>query len=430
MLKKALEKHLRIMARLILDKYQPQVIAITGSVGKTSTREAVACVLGSKFRVRQNIRNYNNEYGLPLSILNLESPGKSVAGWLALYASFLKLYLWRDRHYPEFLVLEMGIDHPGDMEYLTSIAKPDVAVVTTVGQAHLEYFGDEENLAKEKGVLVKSLKPKGFAVLNFDDERVRKMERYTKARILTYGFSEKADIKALELVLSYEKDAATKALHGVGYKLKYQGSFVPVHLPNSLGRPAVYASLAAASVGLAYGMNMVEISQSLLRYEPPKGRMRLIRGIKNTLLVDDTYNASPQSTLSAIEVAAKIYRSKAARRWAVLGDMLELGGYTVAGHQEIGLSVASHHFDKLVAVGERSLMTMSSALDAGFDRDSIFHFSTASEAASFIKEQMREGDVLLVKGSQGMRMERIIKALLAEPGQANDLLVRQDWEDA
>jgi UDP-N-acetylmuramoyl-tripeptide--D-alanyl-D-alanine ligase len=430
MLKKILERQLKIMARLMLDKYQPQIIAITGSVGKTSTREAIACVLGSKYRVRQNIRNYNNEFGLPLSILNSEAPGRSLAGWLGLYLAFARRFFWRDRNFPEFLVLEMGIDRPGDMEYLTSIARPDVAVLTTVGQSHLEHFGDEENLAKEKAVLVKSLKPKGFAVLNYDDERVRKMERHTKARILTYGFSDKADVKALELVLSYEKGAAAKALSGLGYKLKYQGSFVPVHLPNSLGRPAVYASLAAASVGLAYGMNMVEISQSLSQYEPPKGRMRLIPGLKNTLLIDDTYNASPQSTLSAIEVAAKIYRPKNARRWAVLGDMLELGGYTVAGHQEVGLSVATNKLDKLVAVGERSLMIMSSALDAGFDRDNIFHFSAAPEAASFVKEQMAEGDILLIKGSQGMRMEKITKELLAEPGQARELLVRQDWPDA
>lgn len=430
MLKKILERQLKIMARLVLKKYQPVVVAVTGSVGKTSTCEAIACVLAARFTVRQNRKNYNNEIGLPLTVLNLPSPGKSLLGWFEVYARALRLMLWRDGNFPKFLVLEMGIDKPGDMEYLTSIVKPDVAVVTTIGVSHLENFETEDNLAREKGVLVKNLKPKGYAVLNSDDERVRKMEKNTKARILTYGFGEKADVKALELRLSYDAGGNSKELCGLGYKLKYQGSFVPVHLPNSLGQPAVYASLAAASVGLIYGLNMVEISQNLSGYEPPKGRMRLLSGVNNTLIVDDTYNAAPQSTLSALETAAKIARPKNAKRWAVIGDMLELGGYTVAGHQEAGLAVAKNHFDRLIAVGERSLLVMSAAVDAGFARDHIFHFSSSIEAAGFIKEQISESDLVLIKGSQGMRMERIAKALLAEPSKASELLVRQDWEDA
>lgn len=418
------------MARLVLNKYQPRVVAVTGSVGKTSTCKAITCVLGAKFIVRQNFKNYNNEIGLPLTILGIRSPGKSLLGWGLAYLRVAALVLWRTKKFPQFLVLELGVDKPGDMDYLTSIVTPDVVVVTTIGQSHLENFETEDNLAKEKSVLVKKLKSKGFAVLNYDDERVRKMEKNTKARILTYGFDEKADVKALEMMLSYEQKANGRELCGLGYKLKYQGSFVPVHLSNSIGRPAVYASLAAASVGLLTGLNMVEVSQSLANYEPPKGRMRLIKGLKNTMIVDDTYNASPQSTLSALEVTANISLPKNARRWAVIGDMLELGGHTVAGHQEVGLSVAKNNFDKLVAIGERSLMIMSSAIDAGFSRGNIFHFSSAIDAASFIKEQIIENDLLLIKGSQGMRMEKISKALLAEPLRAAELLVRQDWPDA
>lgn len=430
MLKKILEKQLKIAAQMLIKKYQPQIVAVTGSVGKTSTCTAIACVLGSKFRVRQNRKNYNNEIGLPLTILDVDSPGKSVLGWALVYLKCLKLLAVRDRNFPEILVLEMGIDRVGDMEYLTSIVKPDVAVVTNIGQSHLEHFETEENLAREKGVLVKNLKPKGYAVLNYDDERVRKMEKNTKSRIFTYGFDEKADVKALELLFSFEKKKTERELYGLSYKLKYQGSFVPVHLSDSIGRPAIYASLAAASVGVIYGLNLLEISEALFAYESPKGRMRLIKGIKNTTIIDDTYNASPQSTLAAIETVGRIMIDKKSRRWAILGDMLELGGYTVEGHQMVGQALVANNFDSLVAVGERSLMTMSGAIDAGFDKDRIFHFSLSTDVPGFLKEQLAEGDLLLIKGSQGMRMEKITKELLAEPDKSKDLLVRQDWEDA
>ncbi len=430
MLKKILEKQLKIVAKLVLEKYHPQVIAVTGSVGKTSTREAIACVVRAKFTVRQNRKNYNNEIGLPLTILDVDSPGKSLFGWFFVFFRAYKLIIWRDNNFPEVLILEMGIDHPGDMEYLTSIARPDIAVVTTVGQSHLEYFETEEGLAKEKGVLVKNLNPKGFAILNYDDERVRRMEKNTKARVLTYGFDEKADIKSLELMFSFEKKKTKNELHGLSYKLKYQGSFVPIHLSNSIGRPAVYASLAAASVGLSYGMNLIEISQALFDYETPLGRMKILKGVNSTVLVDDTYNASPQSTLAAIETIGQIPLEKKARRWAILGDMLELGGYTVEGHQKVGQAVATNNFDFLVAVGEMSLMIMTGAIDAGFSRENIFHLASSREVSDFVNNLLKPGDLLLIKGSQGMRMERATKGLLAEPEQAKELLTRQDWIDA
>lgn len=430
MLKTILEKQLKIAAQAVLKKYHPRIVAITGSVGKTSAREAIACVLSTKFRVRQNLKNYNNEIGLPLSILDAELPGRSFIGWLVLFLRAYMLCLWKDNDYPEILVLEIGADHPGDVSYLASIAPPDVAVVTSVGQAHLENFGTEDNLAKEKGMLVRKLNPKGFAILNYDDERVRKMEKNTKERIFTYGFDDKADVKALELVFSFGKTPGERELAGLGYKLKVEGSFVPVHLPKSIGRPAVYASLAAASVGLAYGLNLVEISEGLSSCKPIAGRMSLVHGMGNTSIIDDTYNASPQSMQAAIETVGSIEVAGKAKRWAVLGDMLELGGFTVTGHQEIGRAVAANDFDRLVAVGERSLLIMSGAIDAGFPRENIFHFTDSIEAGEFLKAQIREGDLLVIKGSQGMRMERITKLLMAEPEKAPELLVRQDWADA
>jgi UDP-N-acetylmuramoyl-tripeptide--D-alanyl-D-alanine ligase len=430
MLRKILEYKLRFLARLVLKKYQPKVVAVTGSVGKTSTREAIACVLGTRFRVRQNRKNYNNEIGLPLTILNVDSPGKSLLGWFVVVLKSWQLILFKDKNFPEILVLEMGIDHPGDMEYLTSIARPDLAVITNIGQAHLEYFETEDNIAREKGVLVKNLQPKGLAILNYDDVRVRKMAKLTKARFLTYGLTEVADVKALEVISSFEKNKTRESLAGLAYKLKYHGSFVPVHLPSVIGTQSVYASLAAATVGVEFGLNLVEISQALETYKSPKGRMRLVAGLNDTIIIDDTYNASPQSTLVAIEVVGQIKLAEGARRWAVLGDMLELGSFTSNGHQAVGRAVAKNNFDFLVAVGERSLLTMAAAKDSGFAVDNIFHFMTSIEALDFLKDRLKTGDVTLVKGSQGVRMERVVRAIMAEPTEAPSLLVRQDWPDA
>lgn len=430
MLNKTLQIILGRLARAILRRYKPEIIGVTGSVGKTSTKEAIACVLGSKFRVRQNKKNYNNEIGLPLTILGLDSPGASIWGWLWVFIRTGKLLLIKDSSYPEIIILEMGIDHPGDMSYLVSIARPQTGVVTTIGQSHLEYFGTQDKIAKEKGRLIELLSGQGWAILNYDDLRVRRMKKLSKSKVLTYGFDEAADISAVELVFSFENQKQAGNLTGLSFKLKYDGSAMPVHLPQVIGYPAVYSALAAAALGITHGMNLVEISQALYNLVPPRGRMNVVPGIKNALLVDDTYNASPQSTLEAIRVTGMIALAKGARRWAVLGDMLELGAYTEDGHISVGQAVATNNFDVLVAIGERSVRTMDGALKKKMRPEQIFHFSTSQDAKEFIKQQLGPNDLVLVKGSQGMRMEYIVKELMAEPQKAKELLVRQDWADA
>ncbi|MCK4554802.1 hypothetical protein KAU19_07680, partial [Candidatus Parcubacteria bacterium] len=196
-MKKIIQLKLKILAKLILAKYKPDVIGITGSVGKTSTKEAIYTVLASKFKVRRNIKNYNNEIGLPLTIIGADSPGRSIIGWYIVFLKALKLILFKDKDYPKILVLEMGVDRPGDMKYLNNIVKCKVGVITSIGPVHLEFFGTINNIQKEKGGLIKNLTKSSWAVLNYDDEKVRQTGNNTEAQILTYGFNEKADVRAL-----------------------------------------------------------------------------------------------------------------------------------------------------------------------------------------------------------------------------------------
>jgi len=425
-MKKIIQLKLKFIAKMILAKYKPDIVGITGSVGKTSAREAIYNVLFSQYNVRRNVKNYNNEIGVPLTIIGINSPGKSIIGWLVVFIKALKLILFKDKNYPKILIIEMGVDKPGDMKYLNSIVKCKVGVVTLIGPAHLEFFGTIDKIKQEKEQLIKNLAKTGWAVLNYDDDKVKKMEKATGAKILKYGFSAKADVRAQELIFSFEQAKNINNLAGISFKLSYNGSTVPVLLPKVIGYAAVYSALAGAAVGITYKMNLVSIAQALRNFNSPKGRMNLINGIKNTLIVDDTYNASPQSAILALDIIKKIPLIKGARKFAVLADMLELGSYSEQGHKEVGQKLVKAGINKLITVGERSRDIARGAVRAGMLKDNIFHFAEAEEAGKFTQERIQESDLIFIKGSQGMRMEKIVKEIMAEPLRAKELLVRQD----
>lgn len=420
-MRKFLEKRLAAQARRLLRRAHPEIVAITGSVGKSSAKQAVAAVLARLGSVLVSPKNFNTEIGVPLTILRLPAGGRSPWRWLGI--------LWRGcarswgdvREYPSMLVLEMGADKPGDIAYLINLAPPKISVVTTVGESHVEKFGSIENVAKEKRTLVEKLPKDGCAVLNRDDERVWAMRERTKARVMSFGFHESADVRALEVSMNYALDGAGTC--GMRFKITAGGSTIPVFLPNILGRHAIYAALAAAAVGLAKGMNLVAIADGLAAYEPPPGRTRVIPGIKRTVLIDDTYNASPKSTKAALEILKELPADESRRKFAVLGDMLELGVLTVGGHEEIGRKAVECGADCLVFVGEKMGDAEKAALAAGASPDKLFHFSTPGEAGRFVQERMKQGDIVLIKGSRGMHMEIVVKELMADPLAADSLLV-------
>jgi len=429
-MKKLLQLKLKWLSKLILARYKPEVIGVTGSAGKTSAVEAIFSVLSGRKRTRRNEKNYNNEIGVPLTIIGRQSPGKNIFGWLALFLYAFRLILIKDKTYPEVLILEMAVDRPGDMSYLNSIVKCKVGLVTLIGPMHMEFFGSIENIVKEKGLLISNLSAGGWAVLNYDDEEARSMKDLSRVKVLTYGFDEKADLKALNPAFTFEEEVASTKLAGMSFKLSYNGSTVPVRVPRMLGYQAIYTALAGAAVGIIHGMNVVEIAFALQSLKSPKGRMNLIDGIKHTIIIDDTYNSSPKPTVAALDVLGKIPVAKGARKFAVLGDMLELGTYSEQGHREVGRAAVENGVNILIAVGERALGIVEGAKETGMSADAIFHFSSADAARRFVQERIKQGDIILVKGSQGMRMEKIVKEIMAEPLRAAELLVRQDWADA
>jgi len=414
-MRRLLELKLKIYARWVLKKYQPRIIGITGSVGKTSAKEAIAWVLGRKFAVRASQKNYNNEIGLPLTILGLESAGHSLFGWLGIFFKAWRLLLFRDKTYPSFLILEMGVDRPGDMDYLLSIVSPDVGVATTIGQAHLEYFGSVDKIRQEKQKLIERIPSQGLAILNYDNEITRAMAEISRAKVLTYGFEAGADLRAQDL------------RHN-NFKLNYQGSIVPVFLQRPVNQPLAYALLAGVAVGLDCELNLLEIAQGLADFSLLPGRLNFLPGYNYSTLIDDTYNASPDSVLAALKV---LQETPAERRYFVLGDMLELGSESEAGHRQVGEAAAKAGIDFLLVVGPQAALSAQAAIDQGLAANQVSYFTDALAAGRFLKEHLKSGDLALIKGSQGMRLEKAVKEAMAEPSRAKELLVRQgqEWEN-
>ncbi len=428
-MRKILQFKLKILAKLIINKYKPHIIGITGSIGKTSSKEAVMTVLDGRFRVRASFKNYNNELGLPLTIIGHESAGRSLSGWLSVFARAWRLIFITDKNYPEILVLEMGVDRPGDMAYLCSIVTPEVGIETAVSYSHLEYFGSVNNIKKEKQVLIENVDNKGLSVLNYDNELTREMSEVSHAKIITYGLHEGADLQAQDI--SYNFSKGDYDLSGLHFKMSYEGAIVPVFMKNVLSEPAIYAALTGAAVGLHFGINLVEIAGVLNNFNLPVGRMNLLAGLNHTFIIDDTYNSSPEACVAALNVLGNIGIADEAKKYAVLGDMMEIGDYTEDGHKMVGVKIAELKINYLVAVGERAKFIVEGAKSKGMLAENIFKFDNPKEAGEFLLPRLNNGDVVLVKGSQSMRMEKVVKQIIAEPERAKELLVRQgtEWEE-
>lgn len=429
-MQKILEKKLQLLAKICLWRFRPRIVAITGNVGKTSAKEAIAMALSGRFKVRASGGNLNNELGVPMSILgdwSNEYYEKGGTPWLWL--KVLLGGLWQaffSFRYPEVLVLEYGAGKPGDIKLLAKTYKPDIAVVTAVGETpvHVEFFASPKELAEEKAHLLRVLSATDSAVLNFDDLTVLEMKEKTKAKTLTFGFGEGAGIRATNFDTVLDQSGVP---HGVSFKLHYGGGFVPVAVSGSLGRAQAMAVAAAAAVGIHMGMNLVQVSDALKGFSGPAGRLRLLKGIKGSLVLDDTYNAAPASTHMAMETLKELplqqVQGKQGRKVAVLGDMLELGKHSTDAHRAVG-DLAGPWLSALVCVGERARFIMDSAQNE-MPEGKIFWFHNSDEAKIKVQELLEPGDVVLVKGSQGKRMEKIVEEIMAEPERKKELLVRQ-----
>lgn len=421
---------LRFQAQLVLAKYKPKIVAITGSVGKTSIKDAVFTVLSRFTYVRKNAKSYNSQIGLPLTILGLPNAWNNPFLWFWNILSGFWLIIYPHK-YPKTLVLEVGIGKPGDMRETALWLHTDIVIETAIGDTpvHIEFFNSREDLITEKASLIKTLNKDGILILNRDDESVYAMHEGVNNKIITFGFDKEADLFAENENIFYGKD---KNPEGLSFHVNVEGKSVPVILRGVFGRNHIYAVLAALSVAHASGFNIIEAVSVLEKYSFPPGRLCLLDGINDSLILDDTYNSSPSALKFALQTLKDIKNK--GRNIAVLGDMLELGRHTEEAHREVGVMVAKIA-DVLVVVGPRAKFIKEEAekygmINADFlaGATNIFEFNNSREAGDFLHLFVKKGDLILVKGSQGMRMERAVERILKDPKQNSHLLVRQEKE--
>lgn len=364
---------LQNIAKCWRERLDLRVIGITGSVGKSTTKELTAEVLGQRYRTIKNPGNLNNEIGLPVSLLKIT-----------------------EGH--ERAVLEMGFYVPGEIALLCEIAKPQVGVITNISQVHLERAGTMEAIVQGKGELVESLppEPEGVAVLNHDDPLTRTMSERTQAKVMFYGLTPDADLWA--------SDIRSLGLEGVRFVMHYGDESIYIRVP-LLGRHSVHTALRAAAVGLIEDLSWEEIVSGL---QSSQSQLRLVavQGPNGALLLDDTYNAAPPSTIAALNLLAELE----GRRVAVLGDMLELGDFEERGHRMVGVR-AAQVADELVTVGSRAQWIANEACLAGMSEDQVVSLEDSQQAIEYLQDRVGENDVVLVKGSRGMRMDLIVAGL-------------------
>lgn len=428
--KKIIAYILQIESRLVIFRYKPKIIAITGSVGKTSTKDVVYAVLSKISYVRKSEKSYNSEIGLPLTILGCSNGWNNPLIWISniFKGLWLFLYPFGPNKYPKWLVLEVGVGHPGDMGRTASWLKTDIVIITAIGEtpAHIEFFNSRKHLIEEKSKLIKTLKKDGFLVLNADDPDVLEMKNKTKNLTITYGFKEGVDVLGSGIDILY---AVSGEPEGVIFRVDETGKSLPVVIEGVFGRNHVYASLAAIALSSILKLNVLDSINALKNYDVPPGRMRLLKGINDSLIIDDTYNSSPVACASALETLSQVKSS--GRKIAILGDMLELGRHTEEAHKNIGEiagKILNRNEDVLIVVGPRAKAIRKGAIEAGMDEKNILEFPDSSQTGEFVETFVQKNDFFLVKGSQGVRMERVCERILLDKENRSKLLVRQDPE--
>lgn len=370
---------LQALAHAIRRDSGTKVVAITGSTGKTTTKEVTGEFLAARYRVIRNRGNLNNHIGLPLSLIEL-------------------------RQRPEIAVVEFGMNHAGEISTLTRVAAPDVRVWTNVGDAHLGFFASLDALADAKAEIFEGANASTLLIANADDELIAARVPAFKGRIVTFGIDRGADIRASAVV--------DRGIDGMSARITTPRGGIDVTTP-LVGRGNLANILAAAAVALEFDVSLATIAETAARLRPAAHRGEVVRLASGITLVDDSYNASPTATRCALDVLAS---AAAERRIAVLGEMLELGDRAVALHEEVGRAAAAARVDVLFAIGGAPAAALAdAAVAAGMPPASVRRFATSEEAAAAAVALVRPGDVMLVKGSRGVRTDRVVERLRAEP---------------
>ncbi len=393
---------LAFFAHAVIRRYHPRIVMITGSVGKTSTKDAVAAVLGTRLYVRKSEKSFNSEFGVPFTILGVENPWKNPFAWFSLMKRAVAL-LVLPNHYPNMLVLEVSADKPGDLAGILRIATPDMVVVTRLPEipVHVEAYASPEAVREEEFSPAYALPANAPLIVLADDAYAFDNAVRTPARVISYGIGEDVNTRISDVDF-YESEGKVA---GMQAKVSAGGEEGFCIVRGSVGKTQLLPVAAAVAAAQDFEIPLSEALKALESYESPPGRGRLLAGKNGSVIIDDSYNASPAAVEEALATLKAFPRAK--RRIAVLGDMLELGRYSVMEHERVG-ALASASADLVVTVGIRAR-----AFAVPANGTEVIQCNNSYDAARILPEQLRAGDVVLVKGSQSIRTERIVEALLA-----------------
>lgn len=410
---------LALLARAVVRRYHPRIVMVTGSVGKTSTKDAVAAVLSARFLVRKSEKSFNSEFGVPFTILGADNPWDDPFAWISLVKRSLAL-LVLPNHYPNMLVLEVGADRPGDLARILRIATPDAVVVTQLPEVpvHVEAYASPEAVREEEFSPAYALAAEAPLIISADDPYALDAARRSPARVISYGAAENASVRVSDIAFSESEGIVI----GMGADVTTGDTHSKVVVKGSVGDVQILPVAAALATAVAFDIPLASAVTALDAYVPPPGRGRLLKGRGDSIIIDDSYNASPIAVEKAL-TSLKVF-PHAKRRIAILGDMLELGRYSVTEHERIA-RIAGESADVIVTVGIRARAFATAPKKA-----EVVQFDNARAAAAALGDAIQSGDVILVKGSQSVRMERIVKALLRDREDAVRL-VRQEkkWRE-
>jgi len=415
-LRKIVLKKLEILARIKLKKINAKVIGVTGSVGKTTCKDAIHDVLAKKYRVLKNKKSFNSEFGLPLTILHQDSGFGSAKDWVKiLWKGFVRAFFVEDKY--DYLVLEMGVDKPGDMDFLTKLAKPNIAIITAIKPAHLDdsQFKNVDEIFMEKSKICNGAE---VCLINQDDKYISTIQ---KEKVCTYGKKNHSEYRVANFIQTEE---------GIEFDVQNNGNSYQFYA-ELYGEYWTENLMPAIVLGFVEGVGVNDIIDAISEFKLPPGRLSLIDGKNDCLILDSSYNASPEAVKESLKVLDFFGKERKMRRVFIFGNMNELGEYSQEMHEEVGAEVPKY-CDLLITVGEDVRYGASSANKHGLDSSKIKSCETAKEAAKYYEQVMESGDIVLVKGSQNkVRLEIFVKALMKHPEKAKELLVRQGekWQN-
>lgn len=420
--KKIIYTILKWEAVLVLKRFKPRIIGVAGSVGKTSTKDAIYASLKDFVVIRKNQKSFNSEIGVPLTILGLETGWNSPKIWIQNVIKGFKAIFAKE--YPEWLVLEMGTDRPGDMKHLISWIKLDYAVFTRFPDVpvHAQYFKKADDVNEEDAQMMFGLKKEGVLILNADDKKIAELELKSTFKTLWYGFNAtKNGVGVSHVELQYQDQRVV----GQNIKINFGSNSVPFTIIGALGVQHVYPILASLVVAKDLGINALDVLQSLSSYKVPAGRMNVLEGVQDITLIDDSYNSSPVAVELALKTLSEI---NADTRIAVLGTMGELGKYATQEHRKVAHLLKEYKISHLITYGDQAELIADEALEIGIKN--VCPALSHKNAADKVCEWAKGSTAVLIKGSQSVRMEKITYELLLDKSKAKQMLVRQDsfWE--